>query len=80
MNQVFKLFVQAGLNNCIWADCFAIGVVARWIKRYDGEDDDDDQYHDDDQYDQRLCRELDFTCLIIQNDVGGNKVDYLKVS
>ena len=22
--------VQAGLNNCVWADSFAIGVVARW--------------------------------------------------
>ena len=35
--------LQAGLNNCIWADSFAIGVVARWTKHCDdGEDDVDD--------------------------------------
>ena len=25
--------LQAGLRNCIWADSFAVGVVARWTKQ-----------------------------------------------
>ena len=28
-----NIFLQAGLRNCIWADSFAIGVVARWTKQ-----------------------------------------------
>ena len=36
--------MQAGLNNCIWADSFAIGVVARWTTQFDA---DADQYDAD---------------------------------
>ena len=48
--------MQAGVDNCIWADCFAIGVVARWVTtqcidddadHYDG-DGDSGQYDGDD--------------------------------
>ena len=34
--------MQAGLRNCIWADSFAIGVVARWTKQCDDGDGDGD--------------------------------------
>ena len=37
-----KQLIQAGLNNCIWADSFAIGVVARWSRHCDDVEDDVD--------------------------------------
>ena len=29
LNKRVHTLAQAGVDNCIWADCFAIGVVAR---------------------------------------------------